>query len=107
MEIVRAGFYDHVYHRTPLADIRSEVAGLHLEFVDRFHRRLQNLESDLLFVIVETIEQEIVVCCHQTVYVNGAVTAFVLGDAALLHRADLALIDPRAEIGELHEIASV
>src|SRR5215468_4804114 len=107
MEIVGSRFDDHVYDCTALTDIRSEIAGLHLEFINGFYRWLQDFEADLLLIVVESVEQEIVVCSHQAVHLDGSVAAFVFRDTSLLHNACRPLIHSWTEIGELQKVATV
>ena len=62
MELIGAGFQREIHHCAALADIRSKTVRLHLEFRDCINRRLDYLEPDLLFVVVESVEQKVVVC---------------------------------------------
>ena len=86
VKLVAAGLQQDVDDRSAAPDVGPEIVGLYLEFLDGINRGLNHLNADLLFVVIEAVEQEVVVRRGQAVGLDRTRAALVLRNSTLLDR---------------------
>src|SRR5439155_6197226 len=107
MKLIASGFEHHVDDRAASPNVSTEIVGLDFELLNRIDGGLNDFEADLLFVVVESIEQEVIVRGRQPIHLDGPIASLVLGNAALLDDPLRPGGHPRCEVGELEEITAV
>ena len=73
MQLVRAGFGDHVHHRAGIAPVFGvESIGEHAKLLDAVRRRLDRRQVGKLIVSVAAVHREIVVAAAAAVHGDNA-----------------------------------